>query len=181
MFDLETINKARGKVLGLTGERFLHEAVEVVADTLNIYFVAIYLVDEGREFVVLRAGSGEFGQRLLKYGHKIRISESGNFNEQAGTAVYLNEIRLAFLETGRLLAWKTSLGGISGTTIREDIELFVGSPLLPSSRMELFLPLQANGKVIGVLVLSLDVLTELSQSEILKLQELANLLAVKLA
>ena len=185
MFDFETINNVQNKILVLSQEKdksvFLHQAVETIAETLNIYFVGIYLASENRDFVFLEAGSGEFGESLLKYVHKIKISESGIFCEQAGAAVYLNEIRLTILETGKISAWQVSAGGISKIKIRKDIELFVGSPMFASSLIELFLPLQVNGKAIGVLQITLDELLEFSENQILSLQKIANEIAIQLA
>ncbi len=185
MFNLETINDTHRQILVLAQEKdkdsFLHRVVETVAKTLDIYFVGIYLADTVGEFLYFKAGSGEFGKRLLKHGHKIKISESGNFNDQAGTAVYLNEIRLAYIETESIMAWKISTNGISETKLRDDIEIFVGSPMFPSSLIELFLPLQTNGKAIGVIEISLDVSPDISSDKILKLQEMANEITLELA
>ena len=79
------------------------------------------------------------------------------------------------------MAWKISTNGISETKLRDDIEIFVGSPMFPSSLIELFLPLQTNGKAIGVIEISLDVSPDISSDKILKLQEMANEITLELA
>ena len=184
MFSSKQINDTRNQLLVLAQERngrdFLRYAVEIIVNTLNLYFVGIYLADEKKEFINLQAGSGEFGEKLLKHGHQIKITESGNFNEQAGTAYLLNEVRLTDLEAGQIFAWKTSAENISEAKIGDDINLFVGSPIFPHSWASLFLPIQRNKNILGVLEITFDVMPNFSNPEILKLQEIANEIALEL-
>jgi hypothetical protein len=184
VFNFEAINNTHDKILTLLQERektvFLRQAVEIIAKTLNIYYVRIYLADENRDFVLLKAASGEFAEKLIKYEHKIKLSESGHFDMQAGTAVCLNEIRLTIFEKAKIFAWKIFANGISKTEIRKDIELFVGSPMFATSLMEIFLPLQINGTASGVLQITFDELLEFSDNQIFRLQKIANEIAVQL-
>ena len=86
----------------------------------------VHLVDENREFAVLRAGTGEAGKSMLARQHAIRIGEG-----MIGWAVANARPRVA-QEAG-------------------DDAVRLATKELPETRSEAAIPLQARGQVIGAI------------------------------
>jgi len=184
MFDLEKINATTKDILALqegeSKDTFLRQVVEVIADNLKIHFVGIYLMDEQKGFVWLKAGSGRIGEALLKHSHRVKIGEHRDFGWQAGTSAYLNEARLTNWVAGNIVGYKTLRASNYETYLEGKLEPFC-SPILPLTKSELFFPIRIDEKVFGVLELNLDiVLPEFSKDEILQLQLMADQTAMAL-
>jgi GAF domain-containing protein/HAMP domain-containing protein len=108
-------------------EQLLDETVRLISDRFGFYHAGIFLVDENREYAVLKAASSEGGQRMLARQHSLKVGEVGIVGHVAGTA----EPRIA-LDVGK-------------------DAVFFDNPDLPDTRSEMALPLQARGVLIGVL------------------------------
>lgn len=59
----------------LEANSLTRQAVELIRERFGLYHVGLFLVDERREWAVLRAGTGEPGQELLARGHRIKIGQ----------------------------------------------------------------------------------------------------------
>jgi GAF domain-containing protein/HAMP domain-containing protein len=108
-------------------DRLLDETVRLISDRFGFYHAGIFLVDESRDYAMLRAASSEGGQRMLARQHRLKVGEVGIVGYVAGTG----EPRIA-LDVG------------------EDAVYF-DNPDLPHTRSEMALPLRARGELIGVL------------------------------
>lgn len=136
--------------------QLLQDTVHLVSERFGFYHVGIFLLDEAREYAVLRAASSEGGQRLLARGHRLRVGEEGIVGRVARTG----EPRVA-LDVG------------------EDAVHFA-NPDLPDTRSEMALPLKVRGEVIGVLDVQSQEPEAFSEEDVAVLQTLADQLAVGL-
>ncbi|MBC7249626.1 MAG: GAF domain-containing protein [Anaerolineae bacterium] len=105
----------------------LDETVRLISDRFGFYHAGIFLLDDAREYAVLRAASSEGGQRMLARGHRLRVGEVGIVGWVAGAG----EARIA-LDVGA-------------------DAVYFDNPDLPQTRSEIALPLKVGEQVIGVL------------------------------
>ena len=122
---------------------------QVISQHFGFYHVGIFLLDDTREYAVLRATNSEGGQRMLARGHRLRVGQTGI----VGYVADKGEARIS-LDVG-----------IDA--------VFFDNPDLPGTRSEMALPLKSGDRVIGVLDVqsegpaafgtqSLDVMTTLA-------------------
>lgn len=121
------ISRAATSILSL-GE-LLPQAVDLIRERFDLYYVGIFLVDEQRRWAVLRAGTGEAGRLMLERGHKLEVGGQS----MIGTCVATGEARITF------------------DVEREAVHR--RNPLLPDTRSELALPLFSRGEVIGAMTI----------------------------
>lgn len=108
-------------------DSLLNDTIELIRQQFGFYHAGLFLVDEAREFAVLKAATGEVGQRMLERNHRLKIGEEGI----VGYAIAKNEPRIAM-------------------DVGEDAVHFK-NPDLPNTRSELALPLRSGSKIIGAL------------------------------
>jgi GAF domain-containing protein/HAMP domain-containing protein len=132
----------------------LKMAVNLIRDRFGYYHTGIFLLDDQREYTVLRAATGEAGSSMLERGHKLRTGETGIVGYVAGEGLP----RIAL-------------------NVGEDAQFF-RNPLLPETRSEMALPLKAGGKVIGVLDVQSRQPGAFTQEDIDVLQTMADQLAI---
>lgn len=108
-------------------EKLLPLITRVVSQRFEFYHVGIFLLDEQRQFAVLRAANSEGGQRMLARGHQLRVGQEGIVGYVAATG----RPRIA-LDVGA-------------------DAVFFNNPDLPLTRSEMALPLILRGQTIGVL------------------------------
>ncbi|MBN1978635.1 MAG: HAMP domain-containing protein, partial [Anaerolineae bacterium] len=56
-------------------DQLVQQAVELIRQRFDLYYVGLFLVDEVGEWAVLRAGTGEAGQVMLARSHRIKVGE----------------------------------------------------------------------------------------------------------
>ncbi|HQE91213.1 MAG TPA: GAF domain-containing protein [Anaerolineae bacterium] len=108
-------------------DTLLKRVVHLIAERFGFYHTGIFLLDDTREWAVLRAVSSEGGERMLARGHRLRVGEQGIVGYVAGSA----RARIAL-------------------DVDEDA-VWVQNPDLPATRSEMALPLSVGQEVIGVL------------------------------
>jgi GAF domain-containing protein len=116
---------ARGAVSILEVDQLIRQAVDLIRERFDLYYVGLFLLDAGRQFAVLRAGTGEAGQEMLAQGHRLEVggdSMIGQCTAKAEAAIALD--------------------------VGEEAVHF-DNPLLPETRSEMALPLRSRGRVIG--------------------------------
>lgn len=138
----------------LDPERLLEQAVELIRDRFDLYYVGLFLSDMEGEWAVLRAGTGQAGQILRARGHRLRIEPTSMIgwcitNDQARVAqvASLDEVRFA-------------------------------TPELPDTRSEAALPLHARGQVIGAISVQSSRPNAFDAATINVLQSMADQLAI---
>jgi len=108
--------------------RLLQEVVDLAKKSFNLYHAHIYLLNETGDVLVLAAGAGEVGEKMVSEGRSIPIDREQSLVARAArtqAGVVVNDVTL-------------------------DPE-FLPNPLLPETRSEMAVPMLVAGKVIGVL------------------------------
>lgn len=108
-------------------ESLLPEITKLVSEQFKYYHTGIFLLDEPREFAVLKAANSEGGRNMLARQHRLRLDN----NSIVGYTALLGEPRIA-LDVGI-------------------DSVFFNNPDLPETRSEMALPLRIGRRVTGVL------------------------------
>jgi GAF domain-containing protein len=132
----------------------LNKTVDLIKDRFGFYHVGIFVLDELKEYAVLRAATGEAGQKLLERKHKLRAGQEGIVGFTCGSG----EARIA-LDVG------------------SDAVHF-RNPLLPETRSEMALPLKIGTHVIGALDVQSKLESAFTTEDIRILQSIADQLTV---
>lgn len=132
----------------------LNHTVNLVRGRFGFYHAGIFLVDDHREYAILKSATGEAGQKMLERRHKLKVGEQGIVGYVTGQG----EPRIA-LDVGA------------------DAVHF-RNPLLPSTRSEMALPLKVGDRVIGALDVQSERGSAFDQEDVAVLQTLADQLAV---
>jgi signal transduction histidine kinase len=144
----------------LDPETLITQVVDLIRERFGLYYVGLFLVDQIGEWTgepgrwaVLRAGTGEAGQRMVKQGHKLEVGGSSMIgwcvaNKQARVALNVDEEAMRF-----------------------------ENPLLPETRSEMALPLISRGEVIGALSVQSAQEVTFSEEDVAVFQTMAGQLA----
>ncbi|HNC07346.1 MAG TPA: GAF domain-containing protein [Anaerolineales bacterium] len=108
-------------------ETLLPEITRVISEEFQVYHCGIFLIDDQREFAVLRASNSEGGRRMLARNHKLRFGQAGI----VGFVVASGQPRIA-LDVGT-------------------DAIYFDNPDLFETRSEIALPLRYTGQIIGAL------------------------------
>jgi GAF domain-containing protein len=129
--------------------------VELISQRFGYYHVGIFLLDESRKNVTLRATNSEAGKRMLERGHRVEVGQ----NSIVGYVAAQGESRIS-LDLGT-------------DPVQND------NPDLPATRSEMALPLLAGGQqVIGVLDLQSDLPTAFRPQDVRIMSTLADQVAI---
>lgn len=108
-------------------DTLLPRIAEVISHQFNVYHTGIFLLDQQREFAVLRAANSPGGQNMLARGHKLKVGQIGIVGFVAAT-------------------------GQPHIALDVGIDaVFFNNPDLPNTHSEMALPLRYGGQIIGVL------------------------------
>jgi len=140
----------------LDPEQLIRETVELIQDRFGFYYVGLFLVENGAEFAVLHAGTGEAGRRMLAIDHRLPVGGQS----MVGRCVASGEARIA-LDVG-------------------EEAVHFDNPYLPETRSELALPLNVRGECIGALTVQSQQESAFSAGDVTILQSMADQLAVAL-
>jgi len=111
----------------LNTEQLLREAVKLISERFDFYYVAVFTVDESGRWAILREATGEAGQQLKDQGHALPIG---------GKSMVGNTIRSR-------QSWIALDVGAEAVRF--------ANPLLPDTRSEIALPLIVGERVFGAL------------------------------
>ncbi|MCB0163398.1 MAG: GAF domain-containing protein [Anaerolineae bacterium] len=131
----------------------LFEAVDLIKERFDFYHVSIFLTDEYGKQSIVKASTGEIGQKMLAMKHKLEVGGKSI----VGTATATGEPCIA-LDVG-------------------SNSIHFNNPLVPNTRSEMALPLAAQGRIIGALDVQSTKRNAFDQSDITILQSMANQLA----
>ncbi|NBD36510.1 MAG: GAF domain-containing protein, partial [Chloroflexi bacterium] len=134
----------------------LETAADAISEKFGFYHTGIFVLDDVKEWAILRAASSEGGQRMLARGHRLRVGEVGIVGFVADTG----QPRIAF-------------------DVGEDVQWF-NNPDLPMTRSEMALPLVMEEEVIGVLDVQSEEGHAFTEEDINILQLLADQIAIAL-
>jgi GAF domain-containing protein/HAMP domain-containing protein len=136
-------------------QTLMDEAVNLIIQHFpNIYHAQIFLLNDDRDYAVLRASTGEVGQVLLKRGHRLAV----------GSISVIGQV--------------TKQGDVVVARDTATSQVHRRNEFLPDTRAELAIPLRVGEQVIGALDVQSKQRNAFSQDEILVLQTMADQLAV---
>ncbi|MDR3577078.1 MAG: GAF domain-containing protein [Anaerolineaceae bacterium] len=140
----------------LDPQTLLQQVVELVRERFNLYYAGVFLVDPSGAYAVLKAGTGEAGQKMLKSGHRLSIGGSS----MIGWAVANHSSRIAL--------------DVGNEAVR------FNNPYLPKTRSELALPILSRDKALGALTIQSMEPYAFDEDNVLILQGIADSLAIAL-
>ena len=126
----------------------------LISENLGFYHVGIFLLDESREYAILKAANSPGGQQMLKRGHRLKVGQVGIVGYVAEKA----EPRI------------TLDVGVDA--------VFFGNPDLPDTHSEMSLPLMIGDQLIGVLDVQSEKVSAFGQQDIDVMTTLANQVAI---
>ncbi len=135
-------------------DSLLPNTTRLVSDQFGFYHTGIFLLDDTREFAVLKAANSVGGTRMLAREHRLSMDS----NSIVGYAASHGEPRIAL-----------DVGAES---------VYFNNPDLPDTRSELALPLRSGGQVIGVLDVQSREKNAFVEEDITVLATLADQIAV---
>jgi len=135
-------------------DRLLPLITSIISHQLGYYHVGIFMVDEQKQYAILRSANTDGGLKMLARGHRLKVGEQGivGFVTQTGMP------RIA-LDVGQ-------------------DAVFFNNPDLPMTRSEVALPLVVRNKVLGVLDIQSDIPQAFTMEDIDVLVTLADQVAV---
>ena len=137
----------------LDPQELLQRTVDIICSEFNFYYAGVFLVDDAKQYAVLKAGRGEAGKAMIKEGHQLAIGG----NSMIGAAVANRQGRIA-LDVGQEA-------------------VFFENPHLPKTRSEMALPLIMGDDVIGALTVQSEEGEAFHEEDIAALQTMADQLA----
>ena len=128
--------------------------VDIICDEFGFYYAGVFLLDDKKQYAVLRAGRGDAGRAMINEGHKLAIGG----NSMIGASIANRQGRIA-LDVGHEA-------------------VFFENPHLPKTRSEMALPLIVGEDVIGALTVQSTEEAAFHDEDIAALQTMADQLAV---
>ncbi len=135
-------------------DTLLNNAVNLINTHFGFYHAGIFLVDEAREYAVMRAANSEGGKLLLARGHRLKVGEAGIVGDTTATG-------------------KPHIALDVGVD-----KVHIPQPLLPDTRSEMALPLVVGEEIIGALDVQSKRENAFDDEDITVLQVVADLLAI---
>ncbi|MBN2002938.1 MAG: GAF domain-containing protein [Anaerolineae bacterium] len=135
-------------------DELLRATVRIIGEEFGFYYVGVFLVEAGSDWLVLRAGLGEAGATMVTSGHRLKIGG----------------LSMVGAATSRRKAVIARDVGVAPVHFK--------NPLLPLTRSEIALPLIVGSEVIGALTVQSVEENAFSQDDVRALQAMADQLAV---
>jgi putative methionine-R-sulfoxide reductase with GAF domain len=126
---IEAVTDVNAQVASvLDTERLLQDVADLTKERFRLYHAHVYLLDEDRANLRLKAGAGHVGRQMVSDGHYIPLNHAESIVAMAARqqkTVFVNDVSSS--------------------------EFFLAHPLLPDTRSEVAIPLITRGAVLGVL------------------------------
>ena len=132
----------------------LQRTVDIICDEFGFYYAGVFLLDDLKQYAVLKAGRGEAGREMINAGHKLSIGG----NSMIGASIANRQGRIA-LDVGAEA-------------------VFFENPHLPKTRSEMALPLVVGEEAIGALTVQSTEEAAFHEEDIAALQTMADQLAI---
>jgi GAF domain-containing protein/HAMP domain-containing protein len=108
-------------------EELLSEITQQISERFSYYHVGVFLIDNNKEYAVLRAASSDGGQKMLARAHRLRVGEEG------------------------IVGYVTNSGQAHIAENVSDEDTYFDNPDLPETLSEVALPLIFGYETIGAL------------------------------
>jgi GAF domain-containing protein len=152
---LQTASEIAREVTTLSEvDSLLVQAVNLIRMRFDFYHAGVFLIEESGETAVLRAATGEAGQKMLAAGHRLKVGNVG----LVGAACASGEPRAA-------------------ADVEQDA-MHYKNPLLPETRSEIAVPLRAGTKIVGALDVQSREPNAFDEGSVTVLQIIADQLAI---
>lgn len=134
-------------------DELVQQAVDLIKEKFNLYYVGLFLLDETHTWAILKAGTGHAGQSLLEQDHRIKVGEG-------------------------MVGWciQNALARIALQAGEDPVRL--ATPDLPETRSEAAIPLRSRGLVIGALTIQSNHRNAFDQATVTIFQTMADQIAV---
>jgi GAF domain-containing protein len=132
----------------------IQKIVDLVQERFGYYYVGLFLLSDDQKYAVLRAGTGEAGQKMLAHQHTLPVG------------------------AGSMIGWSIAN---KAPRIALDVGMdavHFDNPLLPATRSEVALPLLVREDAIGAMTVQSAVESAFSQEDIAVLQVVTDLVAI---
>jgi len=134
----------------------LAKVVRSIRENFGLYYAGIFLLDEDGRYGILRAGTGEAGEKMIAAGHSLEIGGAS----MIGWCISNRKARIA-LDVGN-----------------EQVRL--NNPYLPLTRSEMALPIVFQNRALGALTIQSVEPGAFVDEDIIILQGIADSLAIAL-
>ena len=145
---------ARDISSALNLDELLLKAVNLIHDRFDFYHASIFLIDSGKNYAVIREGTGKAGMQMKREGHKLAIGSKSIVGFVAGQGEPL----------------------VVNDTSKDATHL--PNSLLPDTRAEAAIPLKSGDRILGVLDVQSTTPYSFSPTDINIFQTLADQLAI---
>ncbi len=145
------VNRITASILNI--DELIQQSVNLIREWFGLYYVGLFLVDRERHYAVLRAGTGDAGEKMMEAGHRLEV---GGIS-MIGQCIASGNPRIA-LDVG------------------EEAARFE-NPNLPETHSELALPLRSRDWVMGALTIQSVEVSAFDDDSITIMQMLADNLA----
>ena len=145
---------ARNITTILDPQELFQRTVDIICDEFGFYYAGVFLLDDLKQYAVLKAGRGEAGRAMIQEGHKLAIGGKS----MIGACIQNHHGRIA-LDVGQEA-------------------VFFENPHLPKTRSEMALPLILGDEAIGALTVQSTEEAAFHDEDIAALQTMADQLAV---
>ena len=108
-------------------DRLLPHTAQLISQRFNFYHVGIFLLDEQKQYAILRASNSQGGLKMIKKGHRLKVGTEG------------------------IVGYVTRTGQARIALNVEDDSVYFGSVDLPDTRSEITLPLKSGELILGAL------------------------------
>jgi signal transduction histidine kinase/DNA-binding response OmpR family regulator len=152
---LETAARVGQMVTSILGlDELLKYTVNIICSEFNFYYSGIFLISDDQEHLILRAGYGEAGRKMLAENFSLRVDEKS----MVGKSILRQEAQIALDVAGEESHFK--------------------NPSLPNTRSEMSLPLVVKSHALGALSVQSDQLNAFTEEDITSLQTMADQVAI---
>jgi GAF domain-containing protein len=145
---------ARATTANESLDTLLPRLTMLISEQFGFYHTGIFLLDESREYAILRAANSPGGKRMLERKHRLQVGQSGIVGFVSATG----SPRIA-LDVGTDAA-------------------YFNNPDLPDTRSEMALPLHIAQEIIGVLDVQSTISNAFQEEDVEILSTLADQVAV---
>ncbi len=141
----------------LDPQELLQQVADLTRSSFDLYHAHIHLLDENAQTLVLTAGAGDVGRKMVAEGRRIPLAATGSLVASVARSV-----------EGAIRNYESPEEG------------FMPHPLLTATRSEMAVPIAIGRQVFGVLDVRSDQLNHFDQADLQTVTTLASQIAVAL-
>ncbi len=171
----------------LDPDKLISRTASLIQDQFNLYYVAVFLLDESREWAVLRYATGAAGESLMEQGHRLPITPEV-YSARAVPGPAVDAVLSAspavpsevYSDQDSMVSWVV-INRQARIALDADLDpIRYANPLLPDTRSEAALPIIAGEQVLGVLNVQSKEVNAFSDADIAILQTITDQVAIAL-